>query len=190
MKLIALILLTFVTSEAQATITKLLKKRRVVVIDDGDVSKGDKVCFFNASGRKRACGKVVKVKEDKSYVKVKSKKRFRRLKKGMTHEVSGGSRGGGARAEHSFVFRLLYTPGLMTRSKFNYLSTNEEDGGNDGPFLALSDEMIRQGDSTMSRMARMLPWGSGGAEGEVFVTPTISIAMGWSLQPLSMFRHV
>ena len=178
MRLIALILLIFFSSEAQATITKLLKKRRVVVIDDSDVSKGDKVCFYSASGRKRACGKVVKVKEDKSYVKVKSKKRFRRLKKGMTHEVSGSSGGGGARSGHSFTFRLLYTPGMMARSQFNYLNTNTKRGGDNGPFLALSDEVIKQGDSTMSRMARMLPWGSGGAEGEVFITPTISIAMG------------
>ena len=178
MRLLALILLVFFSSEAQATITKLLKKRRVVVIDDSDVSKGDKVCFYSASGRKRACGQVVKVKEDKSYVKVKSRKRFRRLKKGMTHELSGSSGAGDASSGHSFAFRLLFTPGMMARSQFRYLNTNKTSGGSDGPFLALSGEVIKQSDSTMSRMARMLPWGSGGAEGEVFITPTISIAMG------------
>lgn len=182
MRLTALILLVlFGSGEAQATIIKLLKKRKIAVIDDGDVSKGDKVCFYSASDRKRACGRVVKVKEDKSYVRITSKKRFRRLKKGMTHEVStgsGSSGGGGMQGEHSFTFRLLYTPGFMARSKFNYLDSNKEKGGGDGPFLPFKEEDIETEDSGQSKLARMFPWGSGGAEAEVFITPTLSIAMG------------
>jgi len=181
MRLAALTLLVFFGGgEAQGTITKLLKKRKIAVIDDGDVSKGDKVCFYSASDRKRACGRVVKVKEDKSYVKITSKKRFRRLKKGMAHEVSTGSSGsgGGMQAEHSFTFRLLYTPGFMARAKFNYLDSNKKNGGPDGPFLPFKEEDIETGDSSQSKMARMFPWGGGGAEAEVFITPTLSIAMG------------
>lgn len=181
MRLAALTLLVFFGGgEAQGTITKLLKKRKIAVIDDGDVSKGDKVCFYSASDRKRACGRVVKVKEDKSYVKITSKKRFRRLKKGMAHEVSTGSSsgGGGMQAEHSFTFRLLYTPGFMARAKFNYLDSNKDDGGEDGPFLPFKKEDIETEDSGQSKFARMFPWGSGGAEAEVFITPTLSIAMG------------
>ncbi len=183
MRLAAFVLLIFFSSEVQAAITKLLNKRRVVVIDDSDVSKGDKVCFYSASGRKRACGKVVKVKEDKSYVRVKSKKRFRRLKKGMTHEVDGGGGRGGAAGGHSFIFRLLYTPGLMARSQFNYLNTIEEGENTDGPFLPLSDARVAENDQIESWLARRFPWGSGGAEGEIFITPTMSIAMGgrWTL---------
>lgn len=181
MRLTALILLVlFGSGEAQATIIKLLKKRKIAVIDDGDVSKGDKVCFYSASDRKRACGRVVKVKEDKSYVRITSKKRFRRLKKGMTHEVStgSGSSGGGMQGEHSFTFRLLYTPGFMARAKFNYLDSNEDEGGEDGHFRPFKEEDIESGDSGQSKLARMFPWGSGGAEAEVFITPTLSIAMG------------
>ena len=184
MRLTALILLVFfVSGEAPGAIIKLLKKRKTAVIDDTDVSKGDKVCFYSASDRKRACGRVVKVKEDKSYVKIKSKKRFRRLKKGMTHEVStggGSSGGGGMQGDHSFTFRLLYTPGFMSRSKFNYLDSNEDKkfSSEDGHFLPFEEAAIESGDSGQSKMARMLPWGSGGAEGEIFITPTISIAMG------------
>lgn len=181
MRLAALILLVFWgSSTAQGAIIKLLKKRKVVVIDDTDVSKGDKVCFYSASDRKRACGKVVKVKEDKSYVKVKSKKRFRRLKKGMAHEVStgGSSKSRRMHGDQSFAFRLLYTPGFMARSKFSYLDSNEKDGGKDGHFLPLDETAIEDGDSTQSKMARMFPWLSGGIEGEVFITPTISITMG------------
>ncbi len=182
MRLTVLIWLVFFASgEARATITKLLKKRRIVVIDDGDVSKGDRVCFYSASARKRACGRVVKVKEDKSYVKIKSKKRFRRLKKGMTHEVgtSGGSSGGGGRyGGHSFTFRLLYTPGFMARSKFNYLDSNKAEGGSDGHFMPFEESAIDSGDSGQSKMARMFPWGGVGAEGEVFITPTMSVIMG------------
>ena len=182
MRLTALILLVFfVSGEAPGAIIKLLKKRKTAVIDDTDVSKGDKVCFYSASDRKRACGRVVKVKEDKSYVKIKSKKRFRRLKKGMTHEVStggGSSGGGGMQGDHSFTFRLLYTPGLMSRSNFNYLESDKKLSGEDGPLMPFPDGKIDDDDSTQSKMARMLPWVSGGAEGEVFITPTISIVMG------------
>ena len=196
MRLTVLTLLVFFGGgTAQGAIIKLLKKRKVVVIDDADVSKGDKVCFYSASNRKRACGRVVKVKEEKSYVKVKSKKRFRRLKKGMTHEVStggGSSGGGGSRGEHSFTFRLLYTPGFMARSKFNYLDHIEDEkvNGNDGPFMPFPDDEIDAGDSTQSKMARMFPWGSGGLEAEIFITPTMSVAMGGRYTLINVSPHV
>ena len=192
MRLIALIALAFFASDsAQAAITKLLKKRKVVVIDDGDVSKGDRVCFYSASGRKRACGKVVKVKEEKSYVKVKSKKRFRRLKKGMAHEVNPSS-GSGSKmhGSHSFVLRLLYTPGFMGRSKFEYIDSNQNEGGEDGHFTQLDDSIIKENDSTSSKVARIFPWASGGLEGEIFFTPTMSLAMGGRYTYLNLSPRV
>ena len=193
MRIIALILLVFFAGDsAQAAITKLLKKRKVAVIDDGDVSKGDKVCFYSASGRKRACGKVVKVKEDKSYVKVKSKKRFRRLKKGMAHEVNPSSSGGGSKMSggHSFVLRLLYTPSFMGRSKFEYVDSNKEKGGEDGHFVSLGNSTIKENDSSGSKAARMFPWGSGGLEGEIFITPTMSLTMGGRYTHLNLSPRV
>lgn len=192
MRIIALILLVFFASDtARAAITKLLKKRKVVVIDDGDVSKGDKVCFYSASGRKRACGKVVKVKEDKSYVRVKSKKRFRRLKKGMAHEVNPSSGSGSKmRSGHSFVLRLLYTPGFKGRSQFEYIDSSKERGGNDGHFVSLSDSTITENDSAASKAARMFPWASGGLEGEIFFTATMSLAMGGRYTHLNLSPRV
>ena len=178
---ILILLLFFVHGEAHAAITKLLKKRRVVVIDDSAVSKGDKVCFYNASGRKRACGRVVKVKEDKSYVKVRNRKHFRRLKKGMTHDVpSGSSSGSMMHGDPSFAFRLLYTPGLMARSKFSYLRflPRSKGGDDNGPFVPFDDADIEREDSGESKMARLFPWGSGGAEGELLINPTMSFTMG------------
>lgn len=177
MRLTLLFLLFFFWhGQAYAGIVKLLKKRKVAVIDDGDVSKGDKVCFYSVSGRKRACGRVVKVKEDKSYVKVKSRKRFRRLKKGMSHEVDETGSDSRARSDMGFALRLLFTPGLMGRSGFSYLAF--EDSGKREPFVPFDKDRIADQDSGESKMARLFPWGSGGLEGELYLNNNMSITMG------------
>lgn len=65
-------------------ITKILAKKRILIIDFGKnegVKKGSKICVFDDKiGKKIICGKAIKVKKNKSYVRVKS---IQKLKKGM-----------------------------------------------------------------------------------------------------------
>jgi len=102
-----LILLIFITAPCfGASVTKKLNKRRIVKIDEGADSgftKGVRVCFYTANGRRAACGKVVKSKETLSYVRISKTKFFKRIKTGFearlyqkssntgaTNEVAGG----------------------------------------------------------------------------------------------------
>lgn len=185
MRFIFLPVLVFLTAPvAQASIIKLLKKRKVVVIDDSDVNKGTKVCFYDED-KKKACGRVVKVKEDKSYVKVKSKKRFRRLKKGMSHEIVSAS-GSTVQLGADFVFRLVFTPSILPRSKFSYLSFNSQHSDKDGSmFKAISDDQLSAGEDQKEgiseltvKAARYIPWASLGLEGEVAISKSVSLAVG------------
>lgn len=80
-----------------ATVTKLLNKKKVVVIDSGKsagIEKQTRVCFFNKKGKKVGCGKVRRVSGEQSFVRLKSKA-FKKVKKGFTAEVEGGSMGSG-----------------------------------------------------------------------------------------------
>lgn len=184
MRFIFLLVLVFLAAPlAQASVIKLLKKRKVVVIDDSDVNKGTKVCFYDGS-KKKACGRVVKVKADKSYVKVKSRKRFRRLKKGMSHEIVSAS-GHGVRLGSDFVFRLVFTPSIFPRSKFSYLSFNSQASGKDIFFKAISSDKLSAGEEEKSgfdelkvKAARFIPWASLGLEGEMAINRSVSLVLG------------
>ena len=61
--LASIILVT--TDTYAASVKKVIKRKTVVVIDEGKsagVSKGDRYCFYNDSGKKLGCGKVRRVK--------------------------------------------------------------------------------------------------------------------------------
>ena len=190
-----LVTLLAVSTLADGAIIKFIKKRKIVVLDDSDVNKRDKVCFF-AGSKKRACGRVIKVKKDKSYVRIKKKKHFRRVKKDMSYEITsadGSSRSSGG---GGLKLRLLLTPSLFARSSFNYIewksdsgdSTDNEDTTDSGSnkFGEISDSRIKEEeekvDSSLEklsmRMARYFPWTSIGGEGELAINDSLSIAMG------------
>jgi hypothetical protein len=84
--------LLFLSGTVQgATIIKLIKKRKVAVIDAGKadgIKRGMRVCFYSSSGKKKACGKVRRVKANKAFVRVKSS-RFGKVRKGMEAEPIG-----------------------------------------------------------------------------------------------------
>lgn len=71
----------FTAPSYSAKVIKILKKSRYIVTDLGskdNLKKGERVCVFdNLIGKKIACGKVRKVKKNKSYVKVKSLKKIK-----------------------------------------------------------------------------------------------------------------
>ena len=73
-----------------ASVTARSKKKLLVKIDEGGdtgFSKGLKVCFYNASGKKLGCGKIVSAGDSSSRVRV-SKRTVRRLKKGVTAKLA------------------------------------------------------------------------------------------------------
>ena len=79
------------------TVKKVIVKKRIVIIDEGTnagIGKKSKICFYNASGKAVGCGLVIKAKTSSSFVKV-SKKRIKRIKKGMESRLKGGSSGKG-----------------------------------------------------------------------------------------------
>ena len=202
-----LVSLLAVSTVADGAIIKFLKKRKIVVLDDSDVEKRDKVCFF-AGSKKRACGRVVKVKKDKSYVKIKKKKHFRRIKKDMSYEISSAdgssrSRGGGG----GLKLRLLLTPSLFARASFNYIEWKGDDGSTENDndsgtaserFGKIDDTRIKEEEEEvessferlMMRMARYFPWTSIGGEGEMAINDSLSIAMGGRYTHLNLSPQV
>ncbi len=85
--LLPLSVVFLISSSADAgTVAKVFKKSRRVIIkdlEDGDgIEKGARVCIYKENGKRAACGKVGRIKNEKAYMKV-SKKRIRRVKKGM-----------------------------------------------------------------------------------------------------------
>lgn len=79
-----------------ATVKRVLRKKSVVIIDEGKssgIQKKAKVCFFNGDGEEITCGRVRRVKKSVSYVRVK-KKFIKKIRKGFSAEVEGG--GGGS----------------------------------------------------------------------------------------------
>ena len=202
-----LVSLLAVSTVADGAIIKFLKKRKIVVLDDSDVNKRDKVCFF-AGSKKRACGRVVRVKKDKSYVKIKKKKHFRRIKKDMNYEIisadgSSRSSGGGG----GLKLRLLLTPSLFARASFNYIEwkgndgntqNNDESGTTSERFGKIDDTRIEKEEEDvessfkrlMMRMARYFPWTSIGGEGELAINDSLSIAMGGRYTHLNLSPQV
>ena len=124
-----LFLLLLSSQPAQAKITKLLKKRKIVVINDKRVKKGDQVCFYKKKA-KRACGRVVKVSKSKkkSYVRIKKRASFRKLEKGMTHEVvgAGGSVASKSSGSSPFKVSVAFQPSFNRRAKYTLLHLDEE----------------------------------------------------------------
>lgn len=201
-----LVSLLAVSTVADGAIIKFLKKRKIVVLDDSDVEKRDKVCFF-AGSKKRACGRVVKVKKDKSYVKIKKKKHFRRVKKDMSYEISsadGSSRSSGGGG--GLKLRLLLTPSLFARASFNYIEWKGDDGNNNNTNSETTNERFGKIDDTRieeeekevessferlkMRMARYFPWTSIGGEGELAINDSLSIAMGGRYTHLNLSPQV
>ena len=77
-----------------ATVIRKIRKRSVIVIDEGKddgLTKGTKLCVFKDNGKKTACGKIRRLKSNKAFIKV-PRRRFRTVKKGMeVRSPSGGS---------------------------------------------------------------------------------------------------
>lgn len=181
---IAMLYLLFYQDLYAASVKKVLKKRRIVIINVGKnegITKGTKVCFLKDSGKKVACGRVRKVKSKISVVKV-SKKRIRRIKRGMEASYETGNSGTKVASSSSNlsnkktqvqVFYLITPMAPSTFKKLNYsepqsgAETMWESSGDVGSaYLGLGANVIfSMFGKTIGAGARMRTYTSQKAEG-------------------------
>ena len=113
--LATLILMSETASFADANVTKVIKKRGVVIIDSGridDVKRGDRYCIHRSSGKKVTCGRIKKVKRRKSALKVPRSK-LRKIKTGMLAKAKTKTyQGGGS--------YLMIAPLIVSSSPVKY----------------------------------------------------------------------
>lgn len=104
-----------------ASVTNVNSKKRLVTIDSGKsdgLQKGDRICFYDPSGKKVGCGKIRSVKKSSSRIKL-SKKRIKKIEVGM--EATPGSEGGGGGSSRSKL-KFAYILSPMMTTKYNKLS--------------------------------------------------------------------
>lgn len=120
MKKILLLILILQLPHAFAAKVIGLKKRNIVVINEGTESgfeRKRKVCFFNKKDRKVACGRIVSSRKTKSYAQVK--RRFSRIRKGHWARILGTESLHAAGPKHFWEISGHYTAQLSTNSVFN-----------------------------------------------------------------------
>ncbi len=115
-----------------AVVTKISKKRRTLVIDEGrstGFKKGEKVCVFRGE-RKVACGYVTKAKKSKALIKIRSRKSLRRIRKGYSVQLlSDISLAESTSKKVLSSFRVNYLPTIISPSSFNFLSYKTNPNG-------------------------------------------------------------
>ena len=133
----ALCLFSF--SAQGAEVKKLLKKSKKVVISEGKNTgyvKGLEVCIYGENDEQLHCATIYKAKKKKSYIKIRPKSDFPKIKKGMTIKPkdpavlaameSKGSGGSGPKAATNVKLGYLLTP--MTPSQYNMISYADSGG--------------------------------------------------------------
>ena len=93
-----------------AVVTKISKKKRIVIIDEGKnqgFKKGNKVCIYS-NDKKITCSRIYKVKSNKSYLKVRRKK-VKKVKVGMEARNMGKSASSSAGLGAYLQFQYLLT---------------------------------------------------------------------------------
>ncbi|NRA65780.1 MAG: hypothetical protein HRU19_14920 [Pseudobacteriovorax sp.] len=90
---IVFLLAAFVLVDAHAaTVHKKMKKGRIR-IDEGKnngFEKGKEVCIYAEDETEITCAKIIRAKNKRSYIKIRKKKTFRKIKKGMAVKLKEG----------------------------------------------------------------------------------------------------
>ena len=192
MKKLSLFLLfitaTFIsTATYAATVQKIIKKKRVVVIDTGKndgANKGDRYCFYNTKNKRVACGKIVKANRTKSYVRV-SKKRLRRIKSGYEarpreaaiakSNMANFKSGPGAPTKgRGHNVKLVYSLGLLPQTRYDLAGYSPE------TFVTRSivwEKCQNIGEGNCDEPTPLSVLGGGG-EFEYALSPSMSVAVG------------
>ncbi|NRA46178.1 MAG: hypothetical protein HRU09_14590 [Oligoflexales bacterium] len=174
------ILIAFDAKADTAKVRKIIKKKKLILInagkDDG-LKKGSKVCFYKKK-KKVACGKVKRIKSTKALVKVKKPKKikkgfaakykFKKKRKRNTDpikipnekpEEESMPEDEYANSMYEFAFRALYLPYIapLTPASYNLLSYDGAATPNPGETLWKSDGLYSEGKNSSIFL-------SGGAE--------------------------
>lgn len=92
--LIFLLMIGLLPNLEAAEVKKLLKKSRKIVISEGKktgFTKGKTVCVYNESDEEITCSVIYKAKNKKSYARIKKRKIFKLIKKGMSVKIKEDS---------------------------------------------------------------------------------------------------
>ena len=130
---LALGFMLFVSSSLNAaTVIKKRAKKSVIVIDEGKASgfeKGVRVCFYSPNDKKRACGKVVRAKKKRAFIRV-PRKRFKKVRKGFAAEIADGGGGGGSSSGSmsGTALRMSYLPAVVSTATYNKINFKPPEG--------------------------------------------------------------
>lgn len=122
-----------------ASVLNKRKKRMVVVIDEGaksGVNQGDSVCFFDLNDTELGCGKVRRVRPNRSFVKVKAPL-FRKIRKGFVASYGSGGGDGGMSSGGPIVRIRPVFGGMFKQPYTSYLPKH---GKNMAPYWQKSDD--------------------------------------------------
>ena len=136
MRMFVLFLALLTTSSYGAEVKKLLKKSKKVVISEGKntgFSKDQEVCVYDENNTEVVCATIYKAKKKKSYIKIKKKKIFKTIKKGMTislknPEAAAAAMAGSTKPKAAMNVKLGYVFTPITPSKFNVPSYSDPKG--------------------------------------------------------------
>lgn len=105
-------------------ISKVDKKKRRVTIDQGTdegFKKGKIVCFYQ-SEKRITCGKIISAKEESATVRIKSKKRFKRLKVGQEVRLrnkEGKNSKTSTKSKTNFAIKGIFLSTIFTPFQYN-----------------------------------------------------------------------
>lgn len=123
----ALIMIAMITSPSQAfgaSVKRKLKKRGVVVINEGSnsgVKQGDEVCFIDDAETTLGCGTVKRVQANRSFVKVQ-RPILRQIRRGMIATYSEPSQNQGGRESKIFGLSLAGFANIFPVYKANLVN--------------------------------------------------------------------
>ena len=148
--IIFIFILTHSLQLQAAEVIKTNKKKGQVIINEGKadgLKKRKKVCFYNNSGRKVACGIIVKLKRNKALVKVKSKKRIKKIKSGYEARMVGKKQKRKKKKGSPNYIAGYYALTLSTPSSIQKLSYDVDNANSGSNWIAIgaNNRAIRGG---------------------------------------------
>lgn len=133
---ISLLLLT--AKESWSATVKAVKPAKGLVEitpNDGEsLEKNLKVCFFNSSKKKVACGNVVGKKgENRVFVRVKNKKRIKKIQPGMSTTLPEGETTAGSDSSKQSPFRIWVDFGMALATPYIFNKVGYSPQPSDAP---------------------------------------------------------
>ncbi|MGE4209232.1 MAG: hypothetical protein AB7F87_08700 [Oligoflexales bacterium] len=157
-----------------ASVEKINQKAKTATISEGKgdgIAKGDRICFFNSSGKRVSCGKVVKVLPKRAIVRVG---KIRAVQVGMEARAPGAAGGGPGKAAkvagggkvHNTNIKGYYVFTPLTPAAYTKLA-----------YLEAADRATARSSWEQAGVSTISVFGMAG-EFEFGLSPSLSIAGG------------